>query len=294
MSFYILVLTRIEIKESIDFGNGLRINPITNEISVFDLAALGANGFREWALLEPYINATKCELISDFNGKTEGGFDLLNRAWLLSTMFSHLGYYIQCIAASDKSWNDFAGIHRNNLKSGELKIKINILDYHREIIKNPADAKLLFTSEDISWIKDKYAIYNKLAFQHSNFMIALESSTNWRYSNSARLAIASIWAGIESLFSINSELVFRISLYIANILESERNQRIIKYKQIRELYGLRSKAIHGDKMSDEKLLETIHNSYGILRDLILKIANNGNVFNEDLINEAIFGKEPQQ
>ena len=38
-------------------GSGVTLRPLPDQLSVFDLAAAGAQGFREWALLEPVAAA---------------------------------------------------------------------------------------------------------------------------------------------------------------------------------------------------------------------------------------------
>lgn len=288
MKFHVLIIGYFDQKNELDFGNGLKLFPITNKIQVFDLAALGVRGFREWALLEPIIDTCNYEIVSDFDGDISQGYDLLNRVWLLSQLALHRNINMQCIAFSETSWNLYAGLHQEK-NTGET-VKIGLLDYHREVIAFKNDAKKTFDDNDITWIRESFPIYNTFANKYPKFLIALESSSNWRYSHSGRLAVASIWAGIESLFSVNSELVFRISLYIANALESTGSSREQKFKQVKNLYGLRSKAIHGENISDKELLETIHRSYDLLKDLIVNIVDHKEIFTDDRINEIIFGR----
>ena len=288
MSFYVLIIGYFETENLIDFGNGIRIKPINKKIEVFDLAALGARGFQEWAILEPIIHACKYEIISDFYGDTKNGYDLLNRVWLFSQIAMHRNINMQCIAYSTESWESYSGLHR--LKNIENRVSIGILDYHREVIAFKKDGKTNFSEEDVNWIKDNFNVYNSLANKNTKFRIALESASNWRYSHSGRLAVASIWAGIESLFSVNSELVFRISLYIANALETQPYNRLQKFRHIKNLYSKRSKAVHGEDLSDKDLLQIIHDSFDVLKDLIVNIVENNEMFTEERINKLMFGE----
>jgi len=290
MEYHVLIIGHFNNLNEIEFGNGLKLLPITKSIDVFDLAALGARGFQEWALLEPIIQLCKYEIVSNFDGDLSNGYDLLNRVWLLSQLILHRNINMQCIAYSEEMWSNYSGIHKQSID--KEKVHIGLLDYHREVIAFTKNAKTLIDKEDILWINKKYSIYNTFANKYIKFRIALESASNWRYSNSGRLAVASIWAGIESLFSVNSELVFRISLYIANTLEDTECNRVIKFNETKKLYVMRSKAVHGEEITNKELLETIHNSYNLLKDLIVNIVDNEEMFTEERINKIIFGRNP--
>jgi hypothetical protein len=288
MSSYVLVYSSVDFGMDIDLGNGLVIRQLNNPLSVFDLAALGANGFSEWAILEPYLNYAQFEIESKIERVKENRFDILNRVWLLSRIMYHRGIYIQCLAGCSKSWNEIAGISKK--KETKLDCTFQILDYHREIIKDPEQNAKEIDDSDVDWIKEYFDKYDELYHEHNGFITAMISSVNWKYSNSPRLAIACIWAGIESLFSINSELVFRISLEIANFIEKDTAKRKALFKHVKDIYGLRSKAVHGDNMNDNELLSTIHESYFILRDLISRIIANGHHINERDIDILLFGE----
>src|SRR5215470_4572122 len=89
---------------------GLTLVPLESPLSVFDLAAAGAVGFREWAMLEPISRLCTSEIETAKDSDVVPGYDTLNRAWLASALlvlrgFSrHLG-----IACSSYSWNLVAG-----------------------------------------------------------------------------------------------------------------------------------------------------------------------------------------
>ena len=80
--------------------------------------------------------------------------------------------------------------------------------------------------------------------------------------------MAVIWSGIESLFNVNTEVSFRISLYIANFLSDNKSQAKELFKQVRKMYSLRSTAVHGNKAKDN-LAGAVEESASLL-NLILK------------------------
>lgn len=61
-NWYVLV-TGLPCPEApLTLGPGLSLVPLEAPLSVFDLAAVGAVGFREWAVLEPVSHACTCEI----------------------------------------------------------------------------------------------------------------------------------------------------------------------------------------------------------------------------------------
>ena len=66
------------------------------------------------------------------------------------------------------------------------------------------------------------------------------------------MQLAILWAGIEGLFEVNSEIVFRLSLYAARFLapdnETERSQI---FSDVKRLYKQRSAAVHGSKIKGD-------------------------------------------
>ena len=109
-NWYILVAGLDRPEKPLTLGPGLSLIPLQSPLSVFDLAAAGAVGFREWAVLEPVSQICMCEIESAKNSDVVPGYDTLNRAWLVSALLvlrgfgGHLG-----VACSSYSWNKIAG-----------------------------------------------------------------------------------------------------------------------------------------------------------------------------------------
>jgi hypothetical protein len=65
-----------------------------------------------------------------------------------------------------------------------------------------------------------------------------------------RLAI--LWAGIEGLFGVESEIVFRLSLYIARYLfPNDEPMRSQTFNKVKQLYKQRSAAVHGSRVKGD-------------------------------------------
>lgn len=98
---------------------------------------------------------------------------------------------------------------------------------------------------------------------------------SYRWHSVPRVQLAVIWSGIESLFNVNTEVSFRISLYIANFLgENEAQaQQIFKqvFKQVRKMYSSRSSAVHGNKTKDN-LESAVEESANLLTRILRRCA----------------------
>ena len=146
----------------------------------------------------------------------------------------------------------------------------------------------MLTKEDADWISDNYEEFNSLASKSEGFRFALSAAVDWQYASAPRMAIAQLWSGIEALFGISSELAYRISLQVASLLEERGIARQDRFNQVRKLYIARSKAVHGEELSDDKLNKAMVESFDILNQLLLVNIEKGRPFNSDDFEEVIF------
>lgn len=287
-------------------GPGVSIKRLDSNLSVFDLAAAGAVGFREWAMLEPLATNCVCEVETAQDAAIKPGYDSLNRAWLASALLKLKGYNAHLpLACSSYSWNVVAGhqertkwIFEEELKEKGVASAINsprrdlppfkgqLLELRTKFLV-PDNAKTTLVKEDAYWIRNNYETFNSLAAESESFRFALAAAVNWQYPSEPRIAIAQLWSGIEAVFGISSELVYRISLLIASLLEPRGVARQARFAQVRKLYGVRSKAVHGEEVSDEKLTKTMFESFDILSKLLLLNIEKGRPFTQEDFEEAI-------
>ncbi len=306
-NWYIL-LSNLDIEEPFSqLGSGVSIRCLDCHISVFDLAATGAMGFREWAMLEPFLPKCVSEIETAQDAAIKPGYDTLNRAWLASALLKLKGYNAHLpLACSSYSWNVVAGhqertkwIFEEELKEKGVASAVNsprrdlppfkgqLLELHTKFLV-PDNAKTILVKEDAYWIRNNYETFNSLAAESESFRFALAAAVNWQYSSDPRIAIAQLWSGIEAVFGINSELVYRISLLIASLLEPRGVARQARFAQVRKLYGVRSKAVHGEELSDVRLTKAMLESSDILSKLLLLNVEKGRLFTQEDFEEAIF------
>lgn len=307
-NWYVLLFGIDLVEDAYSLGSGLAIRSIEPKISVFDLAQLGAAGFRQWAMLEPLAGGCGAEIESARDAAIIPGYDTMNRAWLASALIS-LGGHPQHlpVAASTYSWRVVAGhnertsgVFREVLEREGLDAAVfgnkrdlppftgQLLDYHTQILV-PDTAELRpFSEEDAAWIQDHFEAFNQIASDSDSFRFALEAAVDWRFQTSIGSAIARLWAGIEAIFGVSSELVFRISLLAACLLEVCGDSRAELFKEVKKLYGLRSKVVHGEQVSPEKMHYAMSGSYSLLRRLLLLAIERGHALGNADFDQAMF------
>jgi len=287
--------------DTFDLGSSLVLRRLNTSLSVFDLAACGAVGFREWATLEPLAGSATAEIASPVGAATVPGYDALNKCWLISSLLVIRGFARHiCPAVSSYSWNFIAGhqksaspMFRQQLAEEGLKkavfeprgslppFKGGLLDYHLQLLLPKETRSTPFDATEAQWFVENLERFNQLAATDERFRFALEASVDWRYAKEPRAALARVWAGIESLLGINSELVYRVSLTSATLIAPRGEDRISAFKRIKTTYGIRSKAVHGEPIAVERLFTGLHESFDVLRALLLDAIEQGRVRGED-------------
>jgi hypothetical protein len=125
------------------------------------------------------------------------------------------------------------------------------------------------TEEDINWIEKNYQIAWNLLDQsaYSNAVHCL-ATYRWHSLPNARLAL--LWSGIEGLFNIDSEIVFKLSLFTSKFLYPDSlNERKATFFKVKKLYNQRSRAVHGSNIKGEPFT-VVEESADLLRKLILR------------------------
>jgi len=308
-NWYVLVAGLHRPAAALTLAPGVSLRPLEQPLSVFDLASAGAVGFRGWAVLEPVAPGCCCEIESAKDAAILPGYDTLNRAWLASTLLVLRGFTRHvCVACSSYSWNTIAGhqVRTSHVFQQQLdeegaeaaiykskrelpRFQGNLLEFHLTLLTNKDARADDVTAEDADWIHEHFDVFNNLAAQSQPFRFALEAAIDWRFAKDARSAVARLWSGIEAIFGITSELVYRISLLSACLLAQRGDQRRAKFEEVKKLYGLRSKVVHGEQLTDEKIASALNDSYQLLADLLLLSINKGHVLCQEDFDQVVFG-----
>ena len=302
-NWYVLVFGLPALDEPLILASGLSIRPLPVTLTVFDLAALGAVGFRAWAILEPLIAGCTAEIESARDANVMPGLDTLNRAWLAISLLILRGHTMTMgVAASNYSWREIPVREENTegipsprdafprkARTDLPPFKGHLLDYLLRLFGDADLRESPVDQSDAKWMAEHFETFNVLANKNKKFWFALQAAVDWRYAKDSRSALARIWTGIESLFGISSELVYRISLLCASLLEPRGEGRKARFNAVKRLYGLRSKAVHGDVLSDEQLNTATSGSFHLLRQLLLITIHKGHCLTAEDFDEAVFG-----
>jgi Apea-like HEPN len=307
-NWYVLLAGLPRFETSTVLAPGLGLRPLESPLSVFDLAAAGAVGFTGWAALEQFTPACTAEIESAKDANVAPGYDTLNRAWLTTGLLVLRGFTkLWGVACSGYSWNLIAGHqlrHSDHFKKQVQEEGIekavfqpkqalapfrgNLLDYHLTCFIDAGCRSDAPNEADAEWIRTRFDTFNRLASDNEAFRFALEAAIDWRFAKEPRSAVAHLWSGIEALFGISSELIYRISLYSACLLAERGESRKGKFEEVKRLYGLRSKAVHGEKMADDKISQAMSESYHLLRALLFVAVERGKPITAADIDNAIF------
>jgi hypothetical protein len=155
-----------------------------------------------------------------------------------------------------------------------------LLDYHLRLLCVSRSQSGAPTKEDTNWVRAHFDVFNKLAAADDAFRFALEAALDWRFATDSKAAVARLWAGIEGLFGIKSELVFRLSMVAASLLEPRGPSRLRRFISIKKLYSARSKIVHGSNVKGEYVQNALDGSYALLRDLLLVVIDRGRTLSE--------------
>ena len=267
-NWYVLLAGLPRFESSTVLAPGLGLRPLESPLSVFDLAAAGAVGFKGWAALEPFGHACTAEIESAMDANITPGYDTLNRAWLATGLLVLRGFTkLWGVACSGYSWNLITGHQPRHSEHFKMQAQAegidkavfqpkhslppfrgNLLDYHLSCFVDAGYRTDAPNEADATWMRTYFDTFNHLASDNEAFRFALEAAIDWRFAKEPRSAVARLWGGIEALFGVNSELVYRISLYSACLLAQRGQARKLKFDEVKRLYGLRSKVVHGEKL----------------------------------------------
>lgn len=300
-NWHVLVSGLPRPSEPITLAPGITVVPLPAPLDVFDLAAVGSAGFREWAALEPVIRGCTCEIESAKDSDIQPGFDTMNRAWLAMSMLVLRGYSrVNGVAASayswgmipipgkSASWDGPVEPSKRRARTDLPRFKGGLLDFHLRMLHDGSSVAECLSETDAEWLRVHFSAANQLVSDSQKFYLAMQAAVDWRFAKDMRSAIAHVWSGIEAIFGVSAELVYRISLTAASLLTPRGPERKARFKAIKKLYGLRSKAVHGSNISDENMDFALSGSSRLLRELLILTVEKGHVLNQDDFDKALF------
>lgn len=142
--------------------------------------------------------------------------------------------------------------------------KLTVTNYH---LRGLSDSVFFLDENDNEWINQYFYTAVRL-LENQKFQNAVHCLATYRWHSVPRVRLALLWSGIEGLFDVDTEIVFRLSLYIAKFLEPNNTEEMkTVFSEVKKLYKYRSSAVHGSKMKGG-VKEIITNSAQLLRNIL--------------------------
>ena len=131
------------------------------------------------------------------------------------------------------------------------------------------------SSGDLNWVVQRMKRTFEL-YEEPGFRLGFDSLNEAPFQSTERMSVATSWAGIESLLGVEHELSYRIPMYLAVLLSDDPESRVAIRNQVKKLYGLRSKAVHGAGIKEAVLVKTAEESWVLLRDVLIYMIDSDN------------------
>jgi hypothetical protein len=198
--------------------------------------------------------------------------------WIVSALRVRTLSEILVPVVSDYSWSTIAALTNGGC--------------HAQLLEDVPQARRLtepveVQPSDLEWISVNLVRFADL-LEQPKFRLAVECLTTHHFSNSERMMAATLSAGIEALFDIQSELRFRLAVVVASVLEPRGRARRDLYRVVKKLYDTRSKAVHGGSLEETKIKEHVQEVRKLLSRLLSHIVERGSVPTEEEIEDLIF------
>ena len=225
-----------------------------------------------------YTKYIKCQLFLLNKGFSDD--DYFTAAWWITTLIKiklNVDFIVPVV--SSHSYDAIAAIKDNTCH-------IQIIEDFPIILKKIAYTNI--SNLDEKWIDNHFLTYTKL-LEDQGFRLAVNAFTECMYQSNSRTSLTLLWAGIESLFELQNELSFRLSIYIASLIGKNGIEKIDLYRKIKKMYAIRSKCVHGSKVNESIVINQIVEVKSILSKILLAIIENGSMFSEEELNVKIFG-----
>ena len=155
-------------------------------------------------------------------------------------------------------------------------------------IELQSPGRSMLTTENVEWVKDHWQVVVSLVNEHQQFHLAFAAVDESHFVRDSALALVSIWAALEALFSPGrTELRFRVSALIASYMEPPGASRRAFHKRLTKLYDARSAAAHGKARVDS---DTLVKSMELLRQVLIKMVSRRHVPSRDELEARLFGE----
>lgn len=168
--------------------------------------------------------------------------------------------FLGAIFNTEVSFNLQSDTEANNISATSSLRATNLKMYG---VSNSSPHQI--TESENIWLELHFEKATRL-LDRDPFRNAVHCLASYRWHSMPFAQMAVLWAGIEGLFGIDSELRFRLSLWISQFLPSDSKEaRKTTFDKVKKLYDARSKAVHGGVMKE---VSSVQESAELLQTLL--------------------------
>lgn len=208
---------------------------------------------KHFAMLQlPWI---ECQLRITGRGRADVATRAWNALWDVLLLSATFGTPINCGLQSTAELAHFSDNSR-----------LSVIEYRT--FTPPREETRPLSEAECLWLEANFGKAQFLLTQHG-MQNAVHCLATYHWHSLPRAQLALLWAGIEGLFGVDSEIVFRVSLYTAKFLAPDNKlaqQKI--FSEVKQLYSVRSKAVHGGPLKGDPR-DSVAKSVDLLRQLIV-------------------------
>lgn len=201
---------------------------------------------------------------------------------LMGALRIRTGADVFCPAVCERSWASLAGMTGNHCRANRVE---QVMRTHQ------FGASSLVTTEDLEWVGRTLGPLT-LLMEDDRFATAVEALCSYLHAGNYRMMAAQLWAGVEAIFDVQHEVSYRISVLAALLLEKRGASCRELFKQLRKLYGERSKAVHGSKLDEQKLQQHVAEVRTLLARLLARLIERGQMPAPSDFEDLIVMPEP--
>jgi hypothetical protein len=250
-----------------ELGSGISIEPDAPEFEL-QQAADGCDHIHEYAAVLSMKN------MATFSLKIEdeaGGRRLATKAWNALWQFNLLS--LACATPCFPLYS----------MSGEAKPRFSIAN--RNLVIHPLREIHNAIDSQVQWATTFQSNYDIL-LNKARFMTSLRYFSNSHYLFDTDARIMLLWAGIEGLLDVDSELRRRLALYASILFDGTAAEKYVYFEQVKKSYDVRSKVVHGGGATPEKLSEGYRFASQVLVRLLVKCVELGRVPTPSELDQA--------
>ncbi|HUE80390.1 MAG TPA: hypothetical protein VMN38_12275 [Sphingomicrobium sp.] len=189
-------------------------------------------------------------------------------------------------ALGTKAWNALWHFHLLSVACGSPAFPLftvsegtNFTEFgvsNRNLIVNPVEQLKAVTVQQLAWARRSRSRFDRLV-RDARFGVAIRYFGNSHYLFDMESRVMLLWAGIEALLEVEAEQSRRIALYCALMFDSDVAAKARQYERVKKAYGVRSRVVHGKRLTQAARRESYSTGSEILVRLLAKAVDLGRV-----------------